>query len=122
METFTISPQPPLLHRQQFDVEHQRRVWRDDAACPARAVTERRRNDQRTLAADLHGGNAFVPPGDHPALPDRKLERLVAVDGRVELLALLAILIEPAGVMHNAGLARLRRRAGPDVAVDDLQA
>jgi hypothetical protein len=81
-----------------------------------------RRNDERALAADLHGGDAFVPPGDHLALADRKFERLVAIDGGVELLALDPILVKPAGVVHHAGLAGFRGRAGADLAVDDLQA
>ena len=61
-------------------------------------------------------------PRDDAALADRKLERLVAVDRGVEFLALGAILIEPAGVMHDDGLARARRRAGAGLGVDDLQA
>src|SRR5262245_15826531 len=96
------------LHRQQLDVEHQRRIRRDHAAGTAGAVAERRRNDQRALAADLHGGDALVPALDDAALADWEVERLVAVDRRVEFLALLAVLIEPAGVVHDAGLARLR--------------
>src|SRR2546427_13017304 len=89
------------LHRQQFDVEHQRRIRRNEAAGAARAVTERGRNDQRALAADLHGSDTLVPAGDHLALPDRKLERLVAIDGRIEFLALLAVLVEPSRIMHD---------------------
>src|SRR5271169_3693671 len=129
METFTISLLPSLarpislglFHRQQFDVEHQRRVRRYDGAGAACTIAERGRDDQGTLAADLHGGDALVPTGDHPLLADRKLERFVAVDGTVEFLALLTVLVEPAGVMHHAGLARCRRRAGTDLGVDDLQ-
>src|SRR6266404_962410 len=105
METCTIRLLPRLLYRQQFDVEHQRRVRRNDAARPARAVAERRRNDQGALAADLHGGDAFIPAGDHLVLPDWKLERLVAIDRTIEFLALLAVLIKPTGVMHDADLA-----------------
>src|SRR6478609_8152442 len=105
-------PGAPLLHRQQFDVEHQRRVRRDHAAGAARAIAEIGWDDQRALAADLHGRNAFVPTGDHLALADRKFERLVAVYRRVEFLALLAVLVEPTGIMHDADLPRLRRSAG----------
>jgi len=110
------------LHVEQLDVEHQRRVRRNGAAGAAGAVAQRGRNDQGTLAADFHGGDAFIPAGDHPALPDRKLERLVAIDRRVEFLALLPVLIEPAGVMHDANLTGLRRSAGADRAVNHLQA
>src|SRR5215471_3265263 len=109
------------FHIQQFDVEDQRRVRRNHAAGTAGAVTERRRNDQRALAADLHRSNALVPAGDHLALPDRKFERLVAIDRRVELFPLLAVLIKPAGVMHHADLAGLWSCAGTSLAVDDLQ-
>src|SRR6185295_8917175 len=102
--------------------EHQCRVRRDHAAGAAGSVAELRRNDQRALAANLHRGDALVPAGDDAALADGEFERLIAIDGRVELLALLAILIEPAGVVHHANLAGLRRSAGADDAVDSLQA
>src|SRR6202012_2125668 len=95
------------LHVEQFDVEHQCGVRRNDAAGAARAITELGRNDQSALTAHLHRGDAFVPALNHLALPDRNLERIVAVDGGVELLALLAILVKPAGVMHDANLTRL---------------
>jgi len=110
------------LHVEQLDVKHQRRVWRNGAAGAAGAVAQCGRDDQGTLAADFHGGDAFIPAGDHPALPDRKLERLVAIDRRVEFLALLPVLIEPAGVMHDANLTGLRRSARADRAVNHLQA
>src|SRR5262249_33972995 len=47
----------------------------------------------------------LVPPLDHAAGADGEGERLAAVDRAVELLPLLAILPEPAGVMDLAGLA-----------------
>src|SRR5436190_22449447 len=109
------------LHAEQFDVEHQRCVGRDDAAGAPGAVAQFRRDDQGALAADLHGGDAFVPAGDHLLLTDRKLERFVAIHRAVELLALDAILIEPAGIVHDADLAPLRRGAGADLAVRNLQ-
>ena len=111
-----------LFHRKQFHVEHQRRVRRDHAAGTARAVAELRRDDQRALAADLHRGDALVPAGDDTALADGEFERLVAIDGAIELLSLLAILVEPAGIVHHADLAGLRRSAGADDMVDGLQA
>src|SRR6202012_4578114 len=94
---------------------------RDDAAGAARTVAERRRNNQGALAADLHGGNAFVPALNHVALANRKFEWLVAIDRRVELLAFHTALVEPAGVMHDASLAGLRRSAGTGFDIDDLQ-
>src|SRR5579862_257144 len=110
-----------LLHRQQFHIEHQGRVRRDDAASAPRAITKRRWHDQRALAADLHGGDALVPALDDAALTDRKVERLVAVNRRVEFLALLPVRVEPAGVVHDRGLAR-RRRAGALLHLDDGEA
>src|SRR5215510_16301026 len=106
---------------EQFDLEDQRRVRRDHAADPAGAIAEIGWDDEGALAADLHRGNAFVPAGDDLPSADRKLERLPAVERAVELLALGAALIEPAGVVHDASLAGPRRGAGADLGVDDLQ-
>src|ERR1700722_9233872 len=110
-----------LFDPEQLDVEQQRRVRRDDTAGAARTVAESRRNDQRTLAADLHGGDAFVPALNHVALADSEFEWLVAIDRRIEFLAFHAPLVEPAGVIHDAGLAGLRRSAGAGFDIDDLQ-
>ncbi len=54
---------------------------------PRCAIAERGRDDQRALAADLHGGDAFVPALDDAAAADRKFERIVAVDRAIEFLA-----------------------------------
>src|SRR5258706_6616362 len=113
---------PLPLHVKQFDLEHQRRVGRNDAAGAAGAVAQRRRDDQGTLAADFHGGDAFVPASDDLALPDRKLERLIRIHRTVELLALLAAPIEPAGVIHDPSLAGLWHSTRANRAADDLQA
>ena len=72
----------PLVARLFFPpagIEHQRGVGRNDAAGTARAISERRRNNQRALAADFHGSNTLIPAGNHLALADRKFERLIAV-------------------------------------------
>src|SRR3954452_15353005 len=100
-------PVARLLHGQQFDVEHQRSVRRNDTAGAARAITEFRRNDQRALAADLHRADALIAAADHLPYADLEFERFVAIDRRVELLALLAVLVEPSRIMHDAGLAGL---------------
>src|SRR5215204_4733130 len=110
------------LQAEQLDIEDQRGVWRDRAASAARAIAETGRDDERALATNLHARHALVPTLDDPALADRKLERLVAIDRGVEFLALGAVLVEPAGVMHDHGLARARRRAGAGLGVDDLEA
>ena len=64
----------------------------------------------------------FVPSLDHASLADRERERRAAVERAVELLALGAVFPEPAGVVHDAGLALLRRGAGADLGVLVLQA
>src|SRR4029453_7378252 len=115
------SPVTRLLHGQQFDIEHQRRIRRNDAAGAACAIAEFRRNDQRALAPALHRAAPLTPPADNLPHADLEFERLVAVDRRVELLALLAVLVEPSRIMHDAGLAGLRRGAGAFLAVNDLQ-
>src|ERR1700675_3075844 len=110
-----------LFDADELDVEDQRGVWRNDAAGAAGAIAELGRNDQRALAADLHGRDAFVPAGDDLVHADLELERLVAIDRGVEFLALGGVLIKPAGVMHDAGLAGFRRGAGAGLGVDDFQ-
>src|SRR5260370_28199548 len=62
----------PLLHSEQFDIEDQRGVGRNDAAGAAGAIAECGRNNQRPLAADFHVGDAFVPAGNDLMLADRK--------------------------------------------------
>src|SRR5215813_65811 len=106
---------------QQLDLEDQRRIRRDHIADPAGAVAEIGWDDERALATDLHRGNAFVPAGDHLPSANRKLEGLTAVERAVELLALGAVLVEPAGVMHDASLTGPRGGAGADLGVDGLQ-
>src|ERR1700723_4217290 len=54
----------PLLHADQIDFEHQRGARRDVGAGAVRAIAQVRRNDQRALAAYVHGGEAFVPALD----------------------------------------------------------
>src|SRR5262245_28294737 len=71
------------------------------------------RDDQLSLAAHPHRTDAFVPPLDHPAAPDRKLEGLTSIVRRVELLPAL----EPARVVHADRVTRLRSGSG---ALDDL--
>jgi hypothetical protein len=112
---------PWLFDPKQLDVEDQGGVRRNGVAGAAGAVAEIRWNDERARAADLHGGDAFVPAGDDAVGADRKLERLAAIDRRVEFLAFGAVLIEPAGIVHHANLPGLRRRAVAGFGVDDLQ-
>src|ERR1700730_18426863 len=108
------------LHRQQFDLEDQRGVGGDGAAGAAGAVAEVGRDDEGALAADLHRADALIPTADDLTLANGKLERLAAVERAVELLALGAVFVEPAGVVHDADLAGEGHGAGADLGVRDL--
>src|SRR5260370_25603120 len=89
---------------EQLDLEDQRGAGRDDAARAAVAVPQVRGDDQLALAAHLHGDDALVPALDDAALAHRELERGPAVHRAVDLGSAL----EPAGVVHAHGVARLR--------------
>src|SRR5271168_801788 len=111
----------PLLHAEQIYVEHQRGARRNDAAGAARAIAQVRRNDQRALAADMHGGDAFVPALDDLALAEREGKRLATVERAVEFLTLLAVDEQPSGIIDRHGLADLRHGSGARLDVDDAQ-
>jgi hypothetical protein len=59
-----------LLHTEEIDVEDQHGIRWVDAASAARAVAQVRRNDQRALAADMHGGETLVPALNHLTLAE----------------------------------------------------
>ncbi len=107
---------------EQFHVELQRGVRGDHAARAARAVAQGRGDDERALAADLHALHAFVPALDHHAGAEVELERGIAVAAGVELRALLAVVVEPAGVVHAHRLAAGGLGAFADGGVFVLQA
>src|SRR5262249_29530841 len=86
------------------------------------AVAQVRRNNEGALAADMHGSDAFIPALDDLALADREGEGLVPVERAVELLALLAVLVEPSGVIDGDGLAGARDGSSTDLDVDHAQA
>src|SRR5450432_788041 len=86
---------------QQLDFEQERRVRRDRATGATRAVAERRRDDEHARAAFLHALNALVPAADDHAAAELELERIVAVLARIELLALDAVLVQPARVVDR---------------------
>src|ERR1700678_561253 len=111
-----------LLNAEQIDLEDQRGARRDDAAGAARAIAQVRRNDQRALTADMHGGDAFVPALDDLALADRERKRLVPVERAVEFLALFAVDEQPASIVDRHRLAGLRHGSGARLDVDDAQA
>src|SRR5207237_4527364 len=60
------------LNAEQFDVENQGRVRRDDAAGPPRAIPQFRRNDQVAVATHRHGGGAFITASIPRVLPERE--------------------------------------------------
>src|SRR5262252_7493440 len=68
-----------LRHVEELDVEHQRRVWRDDATGAARAVAELGGNDQRPLTANLHSGDTLIPSGNHLTCSELELKWIAAV-------------------------------------------
>jgi uncharacterized protein with von Willebrand factor type A (vWA) domain len=53
-----------LLHVRQLDVEDELGVGRNDAARAPGAIAQLRRDNQATLAADAHPGDALVPALD----------------------------------------------------------
>src|SRR5258708_4658825 len=79
LRALTSSPEL-ALHVEQLDVEDQRGVRGDDAAGATGSVAELGRNDEGTLAPDLHGGDTLVPARDDSLPADRKFERPAAVE------------------------------------------
>src|SRR5690606_30446450 len=112
----------PASGAQQFDVELQRGIRRDDTTRAARAIAQAGGNDQRALAAFLHALHAFVPTLDHHAAAKREDKGLITVAAGVELGSLLAVLVQPAGVMHDHVVAGAGFGAGADDGVFELQA
>src|SRR5262249_31296579 len=109
--------EPSLVDAEQLDVEVELGVGRNDPTRAARAIAERRRDDQASFAPHLHRHHPLVPAGDHLPDADDELERLPAVARAVELLAVR----ERAGVVHRHPLALLRRGALAYLVVDILQ-
>src|SRR5436305_13276360 len=96
----TLHPWPDaksLLDVEQLDLEREPRVRRDVRAGAARAVAQRRRDDQLALAADLHPHHPLVPPLDDGVAAEDEHERLAALARAVELLAAVG---QGADVVH----------------------
>src|SRR5207302_2133297 len=109
-----------LLDVDQLDVEDERGVWGYRRAGAARAVAEIRRDDQRARSADLHAGDPLIPSANDLAGAEAERERLLAVAGAVEFLAVPIRrfrVVEPAGVMHRDTRARLCLRAVPGLRI-----
>src|SRR5690606_39858602 len=67
----------------------------------AGAIAQAGRDDQRARAALLHPLHALVPALDHHARAEREDEGLAAILAGIELAALLAVIKQPAGVVHG---------------------
>lgn len=100
-----------LLDLQQLHIKDEGAVRRD-AVQLLRAVGQRGRDGQATLAANGHAGNANVPAGDDLALADAEGERGALLVGVEDLAAL-----ELANVAHADAVAVLDNTAGADLAV-----
>src|SRR5437016_6322368 len=70
----------------ELDIKDQAGIGRDRANSVG-PVSELRRNEQAAVAADLHRRDPLVESVDNLAGPQGEQERLVAVEGAVELLA-----------------------------------
>ena len=91
---------PFSLNVDQLNIEDQGRIGRDDAARPAVAVRVVGRAGQLGALALGQLGKALIPRLDDLAHADREAEGVVAVAGRVELLAVR----QGAGVVGDDGL------------------
>src|SRR5882762_1450223 len=116
-------PGPALAHAEQFDVENQRCIGRNHPSSPARAVAERRGDDESALAADLHSGDALIPTANHAASPQGEVKRLPAIKAGIELLAGAAIgILQPSGVMDADLLSGTGLRSGADDEILEFEA
>ena len=91
---------------------------------PRVAVAHVRRDHEPALAADLHADHALVPARDHQAGAERKLEGLVRSTELSNLFALVlgrGSVVQPAGVVHERGLAGFDFGAGAGREVGLLQ-
>src|SRR5262249_55000685 len=113
------------VRAEELDLEQQRRPGGDDAAGAVRTVAERRRDDEPTLAADLHPLDALVPALDHLAGAEAKAEGHAAVlVGAVDLAPLVirhARVEQPERVEHLDLLAARRGGAVALLQILDLQ-
>src|SRR5688500_5453127 len=101
-----ISSSSTLPDVEQLHVEDQRGVRRYRAGGTLGAIAVFRRDRQRSASAYLHASNPIVPSADDPPLAEGEREWFAATVRAVELLPLvigLALVIEPAGVMHGYG-------------------
>src|ERR1039457_3628984 len=69
-----------LLDFEQFYVEDQSRIRRNDRWVAVRAIGEIARDDQTTFPADFHREHSFVPTRDDLSYTDRSCEWLHMVE------------------------------------------
>lgn len=113
-------PDHPRVHREQFHLKQQSGVRWDDPARAARAVTKLRWDDQVAGAADFHTLHALIPTANHLPGAECELERLAAIFAAIKLGTCLAVLVQPAGVVHRYPLPSHCRRTATDLGVGDL--
>lgn len=114
----------PSPHIEQLDIEHECRVRWYDAARAAGTIAEVSWNHERTSAANLHAGDALVPPLDDHARPKAESKWLAPISGAVELLAMLIGsigVVQPPGVVNGDLCTRRRRGAATDLGIRDLE-
>src|SRR5258705_385880 len=112
--------EPTSFDIQELDVEDERRVRGNYAACALRAIAKLRRDGEHALSADSHAGYALVPPGNHLARAETERKRLVAITRAVELASLVigtSLVVQPAGVVHLYLPSRYGLRASASLGV-----
>src|SRR6185436_2850710 len=113
-----MGDQPSVLaNSQQLHLEGQLRIWRYDPARAAGAVAELWGDRQLPFAPDFHARDPFVPSFNDLAGAERKLERVVPVFGRIELLPAL----QPTRIMNLRLLTALGHGACSSLHVLILQ-
>lgn len=83
-EQVSILLQPEKLH-----IKQECGIGWDDTRMPNGTVRKIRRARESCSLPNAHLGHAFLPATNHFLLADLKLERLISVTRRVELLAIL---------------------------------
>ena len=93
-----------LVNFEQLYFKDQRGIGRDCSGISSCTVGELGRYREPHLVADTHSGDAAVPSCNHLSGAQHERERLVAIDGAVEL----GPVRQPASVMDGDGFSSLR--------------
>src|SRR5438094_10605938 len=110
-----------LGYPQELDFNVQRGIRSNHPTNCSGSVCQIRRDDQLTLAADLHSFDPFIPTGDHLARTKLELKRHIPIERAVELSPSLAVYIKPSCVMNLNGRALGRSFARADFFIDIFQ-